>query len=469
MSAPTQRSDARANREHVLETATQLLRADPDTTIDEIAAAAAVSRATIYRHFDSRRGLVDAVRTHDGAVADAYESDALSPAGEPASQGPVPLDVADVLNKVPPHLLGEQIVAEAQRIAGVRSVAMYVVDIDGSRLRRQAGSEEFPEEITLPLAVGPEIPREAIPALRQQLGELLPSSVVAPMFLRGRALGVLIAVDAPEAPLLELARQAAAALGLAETYTDVFDTARRRRDITAASEIQQGLLPPRIARISGGLLAGNVIPSHEIGGDWFDYVENPDGAWIAVADSVGSGTTAAAIGAVTIGAFRAKRRRRATLGETVRYMESTLLELNCPGARCNAIVARWHGPTASFFWIACGDEQPFLVTASGKVERMAGTSHPSLGRCDGGADREVAADVHRVAPGERILLISDGVLDRRRRDGGVLGLRAVSQTVAALRVRSAPALVRALERSSIDASDDLLEDDATIVAFSPTA
>ncbi len=187
------------------------------------------------------------------------------------------------------------------------------------------------------------------------------------MFLRGRAIGVLIAPDAPEAPLLERARQSAAALGLAECYTDVLDATRRRKDITAASEVQQTLLPPRIARISGGLLAGNVLPGYEFGGDWFDYVENPDGAWIAVADSVGSGTTAAAIGAVIFGAFRAKRRRQATLGETVRYMESTLLELKAPDVHSNAIVARWHGPTGSFFWIACGDQQPLLVGADGTV------------------------------------------------------------------------------------------------------
>lgn len=43
------------------------------------------------------------------------------------------LDVTEVLGKVPPHLLGEQIVAEAQRLAGVRSVALYLIDIDGTR------------------------------------------------------------------------------------------------------------------------------------------------------------------------------------------------------------------------------------------------------------------------------------------------------------------------------------------------
>lgn len=375
------------------------------------------------------------------------------------------LDVTEVLNKVPPHLLGEQIVAEAQRLAGVRSVALYLVDIDGTRLRHLAGSQEFPAELPLHLGVGPEIPREAMPDLTAHLTELLPKCVAAPMMLRGRAVGVVLSMHAPEQVLLELARQAAAAITLAESYTDVFDATRRRRDITAASEIQQNLLPPRIARLSGGLLAGNVLPGYDVGGDWFDYVENPDGAWIAVADSLGSGTTAAAVGAVTLGAFRAKRRRDASLAETVNYMEEVLGHLAHEHAVCNCIIARWHGPTASFFWVGCGEARPLLITADRRVEPLEGETYDSLGR--GRTDRRVEAHSHRLADDEMILMVSDGVLERRHRDGGILGLQAVRDAIATLGDLSAASVVRSLERQILDASDDVLEDDATIVAFAP--
>ena len=50
-------------------------------------------------------------------ASDANETDVLRSPGE-LGGGPTPLDVADVLNKLPPHLLGEQIVAEAQRWPG---------------------------------------------------------------------------------------------------------------------------------------------------------------------------------------------------------------------------------------------------------------------------------------------------------------------------------------------------------------
>ena len=237
-----------------------------------------------------------------------------------------------MLNKVPPHLLGDQIVAEAQRLVGVRSVALYLVDIDGTMLLRLAGSKEFPPELDAPLAVGPEIPREGLPALRAVIEAELPGSVMAPMLLRGRAIGVLVAGDAPAQPLVALGRQAAAALALANDYTDVFDTTRRRKETSPASEIQQNLLPPRIARISGGILAGNVLPGYEIGGDWFDYIDNHDGAWVGVADSMGKGTTAAALGGVALGAFRAKRRVNAHLDAAALTIHHTMQEVAVEGA-----------------------------------------------------------------------------------------------------------------------------------------
>ena len=182
------RADAAHNAERVLQSTITLLRTEPEASLEEIAAAAGVSRATVYRHFGSRAELVAAARRRADESADANERDALRPAGELAG-GPTPLDVTEVLNKVPPHLLGDQIVSEARRLAGVTSVALYLIDLEGTHLLRLAGSEEFPETLDLPLAVGPELPREGLVALRAQIARELPGSVLAPLSLRGRTLG----------------------------------------------------------------------------------------------------------------------------------------------------------------------------------------------------------------------------------------------------------------------------------------
>jgi hypothetical protein len=123
---------------------------------------------------------------------------------ESNDRGPDMFGVVGLLNRVPPHLVGDQVVAEARRL-GVSSVALYVVDIDGSRLLRFAGSEEFPAELRAPLAVGPELPRDGIPSLRRLVAEQLPGTVAAPLYLRGRAIGgsdhgILLRVDHENSP-----------------------------------------------------------------------------------------------------------------------------------------------------------------------------------------------------------------------------------------------------------------------------
>src|SRR4029079_17799438 len=85
------------------------------------------------------------------------------PPGGLGRDAPLPLEVTHVLDEVPPHLVPDQLVAEARR-AGAVPVALSVADSDGSQLVRLAGSEDFPAELEAPPALGPEIVPEGLPA-----------------------------------------------------------------------------------------------------------------------------------------------------------------------------------------------------------------------------------------------------------------------------------------------------------------
>ena len=111
-------------------------------------------------------------------------------------------------------------------------------------------------------------------------------------------------------------------------------------------------------RIAGAQLAGSLLPTYEVGGDWFDFVENRDGAWLAIADAPGNGPTAAGLGAAALGALRAARRSGQDLESALASVHQTVRQLGNRDFHITAIVARWRAATATLTWINCGHPPP---------------------------------------------------------------------------------------------------------------
>lgn len=393
-----------------------------------------------------------------------WELERLRPAGRLGRSRPVQIDTARVLDEIPPHLFPEQFASEARRITGT-PVALYVLDIDGSNLLRLAGAEEFPARLDAPLSLGPELAPDGIPDLYAHIESELPGAVMAPMWLRARAVGLLLAVGGSEEELLELARHGAAAMELADCYTDTFEAARRRKQTTAAAELQQSLVPPRIARIGSGEVAGSVLPSYEVGGDWFDYVENRNGAWLAIADAAGKGATAGALGGIALAALRAARRSDRSLEEAAQSMHEVVFDVGRPEFFVTAIVGRWHAVYSTFSWINCGHPPPLVVRADDSVEQLVTASNLPLGLMN--RERRFTRHQRRLDEGERLILHSDGVTARRT-DTGLFGVHGIATAVRQARSRSATSMARAIQEAVVGAALDPLQDDVVAVVLAPT-
>ena len=372
--------------------------------------------------------MLEAIGTQPSATSIEYAEQPLPP-GRLGRERPVSLEGIHVFDVVAPPVLPDQLVAEAQRIAEV-PLALYVVDIDGSHLLRVAGPDRLPESIEVPLAIGPELDAAGLDELRAGLADR-PGIEVVPLWLRGRATGVLLTLGRPRRPLAEIARQAAAAITLADRYTDTFARGQRRKQPIAAAEIQQSLLPPRISRISGGEVAGNVLPSYEVAGDWFDLVENLDGIWITLADGLGPSTRAAASSAVALGALRASRRSGGSTHETLMLMHRTLREMPGPAAEMTAIVARWDPATFRLEIVNCGHVTPVVIRAGRQVEQLEMPIRRGLG---GRASPRPSELVTTLGPGDRMILCSDGVITEEKGRAG-LGYDGCRRGRAALRGR----------------------------------
>ena len=452
------RASTQRTRSRIVEASRRLLEHSPAPAAAEVAAAAGVSRSTLYRHFADRDALLEAVREYRPPVS-AEPAEQPLPPGRLGRESAVPLEGIHVFDVVSPPVLPEQLVSEAQRIAGV-PLALYVVDIDGSHLLRIAGPDRLPENIEVPLAVGPELDSAGLAELRAGFAHR-PGVEVVPLWLRGRAIGVMLTLGRPRRPLAEIARQAAAAITLADRYTDTFARGQRRKRALAAAEIQQSLLPPRISRISGGEVAGNVLPSYEVAGDWFDFVENLDGIWITLADGLGPSTRAAASSAVALGALRASRRDGGSAHEALMLMHRTLREMPGPSAEMTAIAMRWDPSSFRLEIVNCGHVPPLVIRTGRSVQRLDMPIRRGLG---GRASPRPSELVTTLEPGDRLIACSDGVIaDGKGRVG--LGHDQVAAAALLADEGSAADTVRKVHRAVLEACDEDLEDDATVVCL----
>jgi len=465
------RADAVATRERLLEAAAALV-GDRRMSMMEVAAAAGVGRSTLYRHFPTRQALQQALQQRATDMAALLPAPtwrvATMPFRAPGRLGrdsPLPLEVTHVLDEVPPHLVPDQLVAEARRAAGV-PVALYVADIDGSRLVRLAGSEDFPAELEAPPALGPEIVPEGLPAFQARLRQKLPGCVTEPLWLRGRITGLLLCIGVPITPLDDIAKQGAAALELANDYTDFIEAARRRKPPTPAAEIQQNLFPPRIARIAGAQIAGGLLPTYEVGGDWFDFVENRDGAWLAIADAAGTGPNAAGLGAAALGALRAARRSGHDLEQALQAVHQTVRRLGNSDFYVTALFARWRAATSTFTWVNCGHPHAYLADVDGNVNQLEGPIHPPLGTGDDDHAPTFTLTERQLASHERLILVTDGITQRRTQGGGKFGIDGIRRAVTAAEHPTAAATAMAILQAVTDCWREPLEDDGTVVVMS---
>lgn len=464
------RADAVASRQRILAAARALV-GDRRVTMAELAAAANVGRSTLYRHFPTREALERALedtelqpRTHRTvpAMSGRVATMPFRAPGQLGRESPLPLEVTRVLDEVPAHLVPDQLVAEARRVAGV-AAALYVVDIDGSHLLRLAGSEEFPDRLEDPPALGPEIVPEGLPEFYERLEQQLPGCVPEPLWLRGRVTGLLLCVGTPVASLADIAKQGAAALELATDYTDYIEAARRRKPTTPAAEVQQHLLPPRIVRIAGAQLAGSLLPTYEVGGDWFDFVENRDGAWLAIADAPGNGPTAAGLGAAALGALRAARRSGQDLESALASVHQTVRQLGNRDFHITAIVARWRAATATLTWVNCGHPPAYLIDTDGNLNELEGPKHPPLGSDD--TDPCFTPTNRQLHSGERLILVTNGIIKRRTENGELFGVEGLKRALERTENPTAASTAMAIQQTVTDCWREPLEDDATVVVM----
>ena len=130
-----------------------------------------------------------------------------------------------------------------------------------------------------------------------------------------------------------------------------------------------------------------------------------------------------------------------------------------------AVLGAWDADRYRLRWINCGHPTPLILHADGRVDELDGERTYPLGIRF--TERVFPVLSAQVGPGDRVLLYSDGVSERRTTDGGRIGEHGLRAILAKLGPRSAATTVRGIQDAVIKASPDALRDDATLLVLAP--
>src|SRR5215470_2462378 len=126
------------------------------------------------------------------------------------------------------------------------------------------------------------------------------------LYLDSRERGALGSTSSRSA-LEMLSAEAALAIENARLYREALDKAKFEQELKVAAAIQRSLLPTPARTGTFFTAAAVSLPSLTIGGDFFDYVERPDGSFgLLLGDVAGKGASAALLAAATLGIFTAE-------------------------------------------------------------------------------------------------------------------------------------------------------------------
>jgi serine phosphatase RsbU (regulator of sigma subunit)/PAS domain-containing protein len=275
-----------------------------------------------------------------------------------------------------------------------------------------------------------------------------------PLIVSGRPIGVMLlgwptphTFDQDERRfMLTLVGPLAQALERARLY---------ERQMSNVEELQRAVLPRTLPDVDGVRLDARYLPAGRdvgLGGDWYDATVLPDGTVsLVVGDVGGHGLLAVSTMAELRHAARAYALQAQRPADITTQLSAILAD-RADETLATAVVAHLDPVARELTWSCAGHPPPLLLTT---VEEAGDDEAGAAGAVFDGAFARYLEEVHgpllgvdatttyaqsrlRLPPGSRLLLYSDGLVERRGRSLTDQLAMLADAAVAALRAQQSP-------------------------------
>jgi serine phosphatase RsbU (regulator of sigma subunit) len=375
----------------------------------------------------------------------------------------------DAVEAVPP---GEAVEVLAETLAAMvdaEDVSFLIADFSGDALIRFVSApDRLPPGsvgeggellVSVPLAGSPY--EQAVRAQRVFVEERAGlNRLYAPVTDRGDALGVLeLALPSPpDDDILAFVASAAHALAYViianRRHTDLFERGQRNVPFSLAAEIQRRLLPAAFTcETAEFTVAGWLEPASAVGGDTFDYSVERDLLHLSISDAMGHSVNSAQLATLAVGSLRNSRRSRVSVVDQARAANAAICAHGNDEEFVSALLLRVDLITGEATAVNAGHPTPHLVR-NGVVTEIRLAPDLPFGML---ADAPYHEQRLALQPGDRLVLMTDGVLER---NATTLDVAIALRDMATLHPRE---VVHTLSREVLRAASGRLQDDATVL------
>ena len=197
----------------------------------------------------------------------------------------------------------------------------------------------------------------------------------------------------------------AIAMENATLHMELLEKQRMEQELQLGREIQSRLLPQPPVDVRETQLAALSVPCYEVGGDYYDFIELPDGdVGLAIGDVSGKGVAAALIMSSVQAALRVAAPIEEDLARLVQRLNALIYRSARGRKYATFFFGRYTPSTGTLRYVNAGHNPPFISTVDG-LRELGSTGKP-IGILPDSTYSEASVD---MPPGATLFLYTDGL------------------------------------------------------------
>jgi sigma-B regulation protein RsbU (phosphoserine phosphatase) len=327
---------------------------------------------------------------------------------------------------------------------------------------------------------------------------------VLPLIVKSQLVGALVVAARTQSQLprertfrilMGIAQQTAVAVESARLQQEGMERQRLDQELSFARDIQTSFLPKQVPQAEGWSVAAAWQAARQVGGDFYDFMQLPDGTvGIAVADVADKGVPAALFMAMSRTLTRSVAFEGYPPAALLKRVNGIILNDSGTDLFVTVFFAKWNPKTGQVEYSNAGHNPPLIFRAAHAVSPLLLGEGSPLTYASGGVrsdsiqqlpNQGIALGVLKgvqlkdellmLEPGDVMLMYTDGITDALNAEGAEFGLEQLMDVLRTTAALSAQEIANAIMSAvSYFAGNEPPFDDQTLVVLkresaSPTA